>query len=223
MPLSVYWKLRAKQKQTCHTLKKKVSAAVRVGNDFECTKTNCVAPALDRVKDRYGVGVSVNKWLPKLACGKAFYMTESDRGLRAGFLSCKWFYKCDINLCYRWAKGWKGWDDRRGLSACHLSDFLTFDITFPSFPLRMPLWIWERGPGAWGKQGGRASRWAPYCSPLTTLCGAGSLLHCLPSKAHCSVANSIHFPVHHPSPRGGVQEDKGLQDYCCCRCQLHML
>lgn len=73
-----------KQKKT-----KKVSAAVRVGNDFERTKANCVAPALDRVKDRYGVGVSVNKWLPKLAYGKAFYMTESDRGLRAGFLSCK--------------------------------------------------------------------------------------------------------------------------------------
>lgn len=35
------------------------------------------------------MGLSVNKWLPKFAHGQAFQMTESDRGLRAGFLSCK--------------------------------------------------------------------------------------------------------------------------------------
>lgn len=33
---------------------KTVSTGVRVGSGFECSKSNCVAPALDRVKDRYG-------------------------------------------------------------------------------------------------------------------------------------------------------------------------
>lgn len=119
-----------------------------------------VTPA-SGVKDRYG---AANKWLPKFACGKAHYVTVWEwrvGGLRADFASCKWFYKCDINLCYRWAKGQEEWEDRRGLSACHLSDFLTFDITFPYIPLRMPLRIWERGPWGLGEAGEGGSSYHP--------------------------------------------------------------
>lgn len=38
-------------KRTCRT---PAAAAARVGIIFECTKTNCVAAALDGVRDRYG-------------------------------------------------------------------------------------------------------------------------------------------------------------------------
>lgn len=39
-------------KRTCRT--PAAAAAARVGNIFECAKTNCVAAALDGVRDRYG-------------------------------------------------------------------------------------------------------------------------------------------------------------------------
>lgn len=40
-------------KRTCRT-PAAAAAAARVGNIFECAKTNCVAAALDGVRDRYG-------------------------------------------------------------------------------------------------------------------------------------------------------------------------
>lgn len=74
---------------------------------------------------------------------------------------------------------------------CQLAIFLiSWHLTSLS-PLSPSGCHYESGSGGQGPGGsgeGWAGRWAPYCSPLTTLCGAGSLLHCLPSKAHCSVA-----------------------------------
>lgn len=41
-------------RQTCRTPASAAMAAARVGNILECAKTNCVAAALDGVRDRYG-------------------------------------------------------------------------------------------------------------------------------------------------------------------------
>lgn len=71
---------------------------------------------------------------------------------------------------------------------------------------------WGPGRGSEGQSMGPIL--LSFCHPVWR---AGSLLHCLPSKVHCSVANSIHFPLppHRPSPRhqerrAVEQEGRGL-------------
>lgn len=191
---------------------------------WQATSPSCgqtfhtAAAAGGGVRDR--CGAISGQMVPQVGPGRSLPHDWEWRGApRAGFLSCKWFYKCDIKLCYRWARGERG----RGSGAVVSSPSLWFPDIWHHFPFSSPPdAIMNLGAGArGGRRGGTGARWAPYCSPLTTLCGAGSLLHCLPSKAHCSVANPIHFPAAPSQPQGWrAGGTGGLWDYCCCRCRF---
>lgn len=67
------------------------------------------------------------------------------------------------------------------------------------------------------REGGRQRGPGQFMSPILLssyhpVWRAGRILHCLPSKAHCSVANAIHFPFPLPSapsqPQGRRAVDK---------------
>ena len=66
--------------------------------------------------------------------------------------------------------------------------------------------------GEGGSEGRGQSMSSILLSSYHPVWRAGRILHCLPSKAHCSVANAIHFPFPLPSapsqPQGRRAVDK---------------